>query len=215
MYSSSWFLALFACLHSPLTYLVFLIDGIKVIFRVGLALLEGRSKQTLEVRHGRHDQTLSKRNKFLSEEGCDALFEDESIFKKLKKMEKIKYNQLMKRQQGQVTRAQEYEEVYSVRRELTTLRKKVPSFEKKEESQNNHVHNILETECTSALSLENTSQQPPPHYWFQLKKEIKNRTHRQICQILLPSVSTTAEEETLTALPETSPADSLDVERLL
>uniref|UniRef100_A0A1X7TY51 Uncharacterized protein n=1 Tax=Amphimedon queenslandica TaxID=400682 RepID=A0A1X7TY51_AMPQE len=149
--------------------------GIKVIFCVGLALLEGRMEgQSKLLKLDMEDKTkhFQKEMKFLSEEGCDALFEDESIFKKTKKDgEKVQSNdgkatndnyKLEKRVlaiekecaaladrliQGQVTRAQEYEE-------------------------------ILETDCTSALSLKDTSQQPPPHYWFQLKKEIKNRTHR-------------------------------------
>uniref|UniRef100_A0A1X7TYN3 Uncharacterized protein n=1 Tax=Amphimedon queenslandica TaxID=400682 RepID=A0A1X7TYN3_AMPQE len=126
--------------------------------------------------------------KSVSEEDCDALFEAafriKISSKKLKTLEKECAALTDRLIQGQVTRAQEYEEVYGVRRELTTLRKKVPSFEKKEESQNNHVHNILETECTSALSLKDTPQQPPPHYWFQLKKEIKNRTHRNCMAIV-------------------------------
>uniref|UniRef100_A0A1X7VAF8 Rab-GAP TBC domain-containing protein n=1 Tax=Amphimedon queenslandica TaxID=400682 RepID=A0A1X7VAF8_AMPQE len=275
MYSSSWFLTLFAStlpLCAAFRVLdIFLIDGIEIIFRVGLALLERSQNELLKLDMEDMTKHFQKEMKSLSEEDCDTLFEAafrvKVSSKKLKKMEK-EYNQRKERQQvenselirlqddncelekrvlalekecagladrliqGQVTRAQEYEEMYGVRRELTTLRKKVASFEKKEKSQSNHksrsntpeVHPTkylsplpssmdFRDRSTSAPSLRDTPQSASTSSLVSIEEGTKEQSSQ---------VSATAEEETPTPLPETSPADpppphspSLDVETLL
>lgn len=175
MYSSSWFLTMFtSTLPLCISFRImdtFLTDGVEVIFRIGLALLEHSYDQLMQLDLEDMTKHFQKEMKVIHENDPDSLFEKafkiKLSSKRLKKLEKEflqkkekqanenielvrlhdENNELEKRVmalekecaaladrliQGQVTRAQEAEEMFAVRRELSRLRKKVAAMEEKE-----------------------------------------------------------------------------------
>ncbi|XP_054605613.2 ecotropic viral integration site 5 protein homolog isoform X2 [Nothobranchius furzeri] len=154
MYASSWFLTIFLT-SFPLPvatriFDIFMCEGLEIVFRVGLAILQMNQAELIQLDMEGMLQHFQKVIPHQLDSGPDkviqAAYQVKYNAKKMKKLEKdyttiktkemeeqveIKRlrteNRLLKQridtlEKGQVTRAQEAEENYLVRRELTTVK---------------------------------------------------------------------------------------------
>uniref|UniRef100_A0A3B3B662 Ecotropic viral integration site 5b n=1 Tax=Oryzias melastigma TaxID=30732 RepID=A0A3B3B662_ORYME len=154
MYASSWFLTIFLT-NFPLPFAtrifdIFMCEGLEIVFRVGLAILQMNQAELIQLDMEGMLQHFQKVIPHQFDSGPDkviqAAYQVKYNAKKMKKLEKeyttiktkeleeqveIKRlrteNRLLKQridtlEKGQVTRAQEAEENYLVKRELATLK---------------------------------------------------------------------------------------------
>uniref|UniRef100_A0A8C7QCJ5 Ecotropic viral integration site 5 n=1 Tax=Oncorhynchus mykiss TaxID=8022 RepID=A0A8C7QCJ5_ONCMY len=141
MYASSWFLTIFLT-SFPLPvatriFDIFMLEGLEIVFRVGLAILQLNQAELIQLDMEGMLQHFQKVIPHQLESGPDkvilAAYNVKYNAKKMKKLEKeyttIKTKEMEEQveikvsgEAGQVTRAQEAEETYLVVRELATVR---------------------------------------------------------------------------------------------
>uniref|UniRef100_A0A8C6L9K4 Ecotropic viral integration site 5b n=1 Tax=Nothobranchius furzeri TaxID=105023 RepID=A0A8C6L9K4_NOTFU len=138
MYASSWFLTIFLT-SFPLPvatriFDIFMCEGLEIVFRVGLAILQMNQAELIQLDMEGMLQHFQKVIPHQLDSGPDkviqAAYQVKYNAKKMKKLEKdyttIKTKEMEEQVEikvcGQVTRAQEAEENYLVRRELTTVK---------------------------------------------------------------------------------------------
>ncbi|MFT7797767.1 EVI5-like protein isoform X2 [Arapaima gigas] len=141
MYASSWFLTLFLTfLPLPIAtrvFDIFMYEGLEIIFRVGLAILQYNQSDLIQLDMEGMSQHFQKVIPHQFDSCPDKLilkaYQVKYNPKKMKKLEKeyttIK-NKEMEEQveiKGQVTRAQEAEENYVIKRELAVVRQQCTS----------------------------------------------------------------------------------------
>ncbi|XP_069737666.1 EVI5-like protein isoform X3 [Phaenicophaeus curvirostris] len=141
MYASSWFLTLFLTTF-PLpvatrVFDIFMYEGLEIVFRVGMALLQFNQAELIQLDMEGMSQYFQKVIPHQFDSCPDKLilkaFQVKYNPKKMKKLEKeyaaIK-NKEMEEQieiKGQVTRAQEAEENYIIKRELAVVKQRCTS----------------------------------------------------------------------------------------
>uniref|UniRef100_M3ZLT0 Ecotropic viral integration site 5 n=1 Tax=Xiphophorus maculatus TaxID=8083 RepID=M3ZLT0_XIPMA len=136
MYASSWFLTIFLTSY-PLPvatriFDIFMCEGLEIVFRVGLAILQMNQAELIQLDMEGMLQHFQKVIPHQFDSGPDkviqAAYQVKYNAKKMKKLEKeyttIKTKEMEEQVEikGQVTRAQEAEENYLVKRELTTVK---------------------------------------------------------------------------------------------
>uniref|UniRef100_A0A673WC68 Ecotropic viral integration site 5 n=1 Tax=Salmo trutta TaxID=8032 RepID=A0A673WC68_SALTR len=141
MYASSWFLTIFLT-SFPLPvatriFDIFMLEGLEIVFRVGLAILQMNQAELIQLDMEGMLQYFQRVIPHQLESGPDkvilAAYNVKYNAKKMKKLEKeyttIKTKEMEEQVEikvsggaGQVTRAQEAEETYLVMRELATVR---------------------------------------------------------------------------------------------
>uniref|UniRef100_A0A6Q2YSU3 Rab-GAP TBC domain-containing protein n=1 Tax=Esox lucius TaxID=8010 RepID=A0A6Q2YSU3_ESOLU len=138
MYASSWFLTIFLT-SFPLPvatriFDIFMLEGLEIVFRVGLAILQMNQAELIQLDMEGMLQHFQRVIPHQLESGPDkvilAAYNVKYNAKKMKKLEKeyttIKTKEMEEQVEikvsGQVTRAQEAEETYLVKRELATVR---------------------------------------------------------------------------------------------
>uniref|UniRef100_A0A673AHP2 Rab-GAP TBC domain-containing protein n=1 Tax=Sphaeramia orbicularis TaxID=375764 RepID=A0A673AHP2_9TELE len=136
MYASSWFLTIFLT-SFPLPvatriFDIFMCEGLEIVFRVGLAILQMNQTELIQLDMEGMLQHFQKVIPHQLDSGPDkviqAAYQVKYNAKKMKKLEKeyttIKTKEMEEQVEikGQVTRAQEAEENYLVKRELATVK---------------------------------------------------------------------------------------------
>uniref|UniRef100_A0A8B9CDW3 Ecotropic viral integration site 5 n=1 Tax=Anser brachyrhynchus TaxID=132585 RepID=A0A8B9CDW3_9AVES len=142
MYASSWFLTIFLTTFPlPIAtriFDIFMSEGLEIVFRVGLALLQMNQAELLQLDMEGMLQHFQKVIPHQFDSGPDKLIQASYQVKyNAKKMKKLrtenrllkqrietleKVSMLVTRFNGQVTRAQEAEENYLIKRELATIK---------------------------------------------------------------------------------------------
>uniref|UniRef100_A0A8C2ISB7 Ecotropic viral integration site 5b n=1 Tax=Cyprinus carpio TaxID=7962 RepID=A0A8C2ISB7_CYPCA len=136
MYASSWFLTIFLT-SFPLPvatriFDIFMCEGLEIVFRVGMAILQMNQAELMQLDMEGMLQHFQKVIPHQLDSGPDkviqAAYQVKYNAKKMKKLEKeyttIKTKEMEEQVEikGQVTRAQEAEENYLVKRELATVK---------------------------------------------------------------------------------------------
>ncbi|KAL4608314.1 hypothetical protein GN956_G25274 [Arapaima gigas] len=136
MYASSWFLTIFLT-SFPLPvatrmFDIFMCEGLEIVFRVGLAILQMNQAELMQLDMEGMLQHFQKVIPHQLDSGPDKViqtaYQVKYNAKKMKKLEKeyttIKTKEMEEQVEikGQVTRAQEAEENYLIKRELATVR---------------------------------------------------------------------------------------------
>uniref|UniRef100_A0A3P8ZER2 Rab-GAP TBC domain-containing protein n=1 Tax=Esox lucius TaxID=8010 RepID=A0A3P8ZER2_ESOLU len=133
MYASSWFLTIFLT-SFPLPvatriFDIFMLEGLEIVFRVGLAILQMNQAELIQLDMEGMLQHFQRVIPHQLESGPDkVILAAYNVKYNAKKMKKLRTeNRLLKQridtlEKGQVTRAQEAEETYLVKRELATVR---------------------------------------------------------------------------------------------
>uniref|UniRef100_A0A6I8PQ23 Ecotropic viral integration site 5 n=1 Tax=Ornithorhynchus anatinus TaxID=9258 RepID=A0A6I8PQ23_ORNAN len=199
MYASSWFLTIFLTTF-PLPvatkiFDIFMSEGLEIVFRVGLAVLQMNQSELMQLDMEGMLQHFQKVIPHQFDSGPDKLiqaaYQVKYNAKKMKKLEKeyttiktkemeeqveIKRlrteNRLLKQrietlEKGQVTRAQEAEENYLIKRELATIKQQSDEASSKLEQAENTIREFQQQQqwdkCTSRYSED---------FVLQLEKEL-------------------------------------------
>uniref|UniRef100_A0A672IPS4 Ecotropic viral integration site 5b n=1 Tax=Salarias fasciatus TaxID=181472 RepID=A0A672IPS4_SALFA len=195
MYASSWFLTIFLT-SFPLPvatriFDIFMCEGLEIVFRVGLAILQMNQAELIQLDMEGMLQHFQRVIPHQLDSGPDkviqAAYQVKYNAKKMKKLEKeyttiktkemeeqveIKRlrteNRLLKQridtlEKGQVTRAQEAEENYLVKRELTTVRQQSEEATAQLEKANSTIRQLL---------LQQQQQRRPEESVLQLEREL-------------------------------------------
>uniref|UniRef100_A0A8C6SFI4 Ecotropic viral integration site 5b n=1 Tax=Neogobius melanostomus TaxID=47308 RepID=A0A8C6SFI4_9GOBI len=179
MYASSWFLTIFLT-SFPLPvatriFDIFVCEGLEIVFRVGLAILQMNQAELIQLDMEGMLQHFQKviPHQIDSDKVIQAAYQVKYNAKKMKKLEKeyttIKSKEMEEQVEikvrffnqisGQVTRAQEAEENYLVKRELATVKQ-----------QSEEATAQLEQARQTISRLQ--GQQPPHGTMLQLEKEL-------------------------------------------
>uniref|UniRef100_A0A8C6M4T5 Ecotropic viral integration site 5 like n=1 Tax=Nothobranchius furzeri TaxID=105023 RepID=A0A8C6M4T5_NOTFU len=224
MYASSWFLTLFLTfLPLPVAtriFDIFMYEGLEIIFRVGLAILQYNQTDLIQLDMEGMSQHFQKVIPHQFDSCPDKLilraYQVKYNPKRMKKLEKeyttiknkemeeqieIKRlrteNRLLKqrietlekvRKQGQVTRAQEAEENYVIKRELAVVRQQCntasESLEKAQDTirelQQQRVNTHPPAPGSSVLVMVNTSCLPEENNMAALQEEVKQMKLREL-----------------------------------
>ncbi|KAJ3615020.1 hypothetical protein NHX12_018588 [Muraenolepis orangiensis] len=129
MYASSWFLTLFLTfLPLPIAtriFDIFMYEGLEIIFRVGMAILQYNQTDLIQLDMEGMSQHFQKVIPHQFDSCPDKLilraYQVKYNPKRMKKLEKEGYR-IETLEKGQVTRAQEAEENYVIKRELAVVR---------------------------------------------------------------------------------------------
>uniref|UniRef100_A0A8C6LFL3 Ecotropic viral integration site 5b n=1 Tax=Nothobranchius furzeri TaxID=105023 RepID=A0A8C6LFL3_NOTFU len=176
MYASSWFLTIFLT-SFPLPvatriFDIFMCEGLEIVFRVGLAILQMNQAELIQLDMEGMLQHFQKVIPHQLDSGPDKVIQAAYQVKyNAKKMKKLRTeNRLLKQRidtlekvgatQGQVTRAQEAEENYLVRRELTTVKQQSEEASAQLEQAKNTIRQLQQ------------QQQPRAESVLQLEQEL-------------------------------------------
>ncbi|XP_056354024.1 ecotropic viral integration site 5 protein homolog isoform X9 [Oenanthe melanoleuca] len=132
MYASSWFLTIFLTTFPlPIAtriFDIFMSEGLEIVFRVGLALLQMNQAELLQLDMEGMLQRLRTENRLLKQ--------------RIETLEKESASLADRLIQGQVTRAQEAEENYLIKRELATIKQQSDEANTKLEQAENTIREL-------------------------------------------------------------------------
>ncbi|OXB57922.1 hypothetical protein ASZ78_003908 [Callipepla squamata] len=181
MYASSWFLTIFLTTFPlPIAtriFDIFMSEGLEIVFRVGLALLQTNQAELLQLDMEGMLQHFQKVIPHQFDSGPDKLiqasYQVKYNAKKMKKLEKeyttIKTKEMEEQVEikGQVTRAQEAEENYLIKRELATIKQQSDEANTKLEQAESTIRELQQQQqwhkCSSRYSED---------FVLQLEKEL-------------------------------------------
>ncbi|XP_056354017.1 ecotropic viral integration site 5 protein homolog isoform X3 [Oenanthe melanoleuca] len=157
MYASSWFLTIFLTTFPlPIAtriFDIFMSEGLEIVFRVGLALLQMNQAELLQLDMEGMLQRLRTENRLLKQ--------------RIETLEKESASLADRLIQGQVTRAQEAEENYLIKRELATIKQQSDEANTKLEQAENTIRELQQQQqwhkCSSRYSED---------FVLQLEKEL-------------------------------------------
>ncbi|XP_075012386.1 ecotropic viral integration site 5 protein homolog isoform X6 [Calonectris borealis] len=157
MYASSWFLTIFLTTFPlPIAtriFDIFMSEGLEIVFRVGLAVLQMNQAELLQLDMEGMLQRLRTENRLLKQ--------------RIETLEKESASLADRLIQGQVTRAQEAEENYLIKRELATIKQQSDEAITKLEQAENTIRELQQQQqwhkCSSRYSED---------FVLQLEKEL-------------------------------------------
>uniref|UniRef100_A0A669QX34 Ecotropic viral integration site 5 n=1 Tax=Phasianus colchicus TaxID=9054 RepID=A0A669QX34_PHACC len=180
MYASSWFLTIFLTTFPlPIAtriFDIFMSEGLEIVFRVGLALLQTNQAELLQLDMEGMLQHFQKVIPHQFDSGPDKLiqasYQVKYNAKKMKNFELFPFqrlrteNRLLKQrietlEKGQVTRAQEAEENYLIKRELATIKQ-----------QSDEANTKLEQAESTIRELQQQHSRYSEDFVLQLEKEL-------------------------------------------